>query len=92
MMSRPAYHAAMIEIADAGELMRTAWNGFEAWHDPRGEWTPAEKEIIRWAFWTGARCVGDVMPHVHPEQFKKLEAELGADPLCRPPEMWGPRQ
>jgi hypothetical protein len=92
MMSRPAYHAAMLELAEAGALIETGWKGFEAWHDPRGEWTPAEKEIIRWAFWTGARSVGDATRHVNAEQFKKIEAELGADPLCRPPEMWGPRQ
>jgi hypothetical protein len=92
MMSRPEYHAAMLEIADAGELIETGWKGFEAWHDRLGEWTPAEKEIIRWAFWTGARSVGDALPHVSSDQLSKMFAELGADPLCRPPEMWGPKQ
>jgi hypothetical protein len=92
MMSRPEYHAAMMEIADAGELAETGWRGFQAYHDPSGDWSREEREMIRWAYWTGARAIADLTSHATPEQFRKLQAELGADPFCRPPEMWGPRQ
>lgn len=92
MMERGEYHLAMLELAERGELVKAAWRGFEAWHDFEGAWTPAEKAMIRWAFWTGARCVSDAIPHISREQVKKIDAELGGDPLCRPPEMWGPRQ
>ena len=85
-MSEEELNKETAKTADEGNLAEIGWLGFKTMQDPKGEWTEEQIKAMRWAYWTGARCVYDVIfrlvlskdePELKSERLNKLGFELG---------------